>query len=208
MIKVCIVDDRPEIRNSFETKINLEPDMECVCVYSNSEDALAGIPVRKPDVALMDIGLPGMSGIECLVRIKEKCPDTKFMMFTIFENDDTVFEALKAGADGYILKRETSNKVIECLREIHDGGAPMSRSIARKVLKSFQDKGRKPNSLVQNLTPRQMDILHLISRGLPNKLIGDQLNIVEGTVKIHIHNIYKKLQVNNRAEATKKYLGH
>jgi len=166
---------------------------------------LTGItPGTVPEVVIMDIGLPGMSGIEGVIRLKEKYPHINFLMFTIFA-DDHVFEALKAGADGYILKREAPEKILQAIREVKDGGAPMSRTIARKVLDSFRPK-KKNKAIIESLTPRQIEILELLDTGLSYKLIADQLEIAEGTVKQHIHHIYRKLQVNNRTEAINKYL--
>lgn len=204
-IKISIVEDLYDVRATLASRINAAPDLECIHSFGSAEDVLAGItPGVVPDVVIMDIGLPGMSGVECVVRLKEKYPDIKFLMFTIFE-DDNVFEALKAGADGYILKREAPEKILQAIREVHDGDAPMSRIIARKVLDSFRPV-KKNNALIESLTPRQIDILELLATGLPYKLIADQLDIAEGTVKQHIHHIYRKLQVNNRTEAINKYL--
>lgn len=204
-IKVSIVEDDTQVRLAEVNRIGEAPDLECISSFGSAEDILTGItPGAVPDVIIMDIGLPDMSGIECVVRLKEKYPDIKFLMFTIFE-DDHVFEALKAGADGYILKREAPEKILQAIREVHDGGAPMSRTIARKVIDSFRPE-KKNNALMESLTPRQIDILELLATGLPYKLIADQLDIAEGTVKQHIHHIYRKLQVNNRTEAINKYL--
>lgn len=204
-IKVSIVEDDSQVRLAEVNRIGEAPDLECISSFGSAEDVLAGItPGAVPDVIVMDIKLPNMSGIEAMVRLKEKYPDIKFMMFTIFD-DNHVFEALKAGADGYILKREAPEKILQAIREVHDGGAPMSRIIARKVMDSFRPK-KKNNASIESLTPRQIEILELLDTGLSYKLIADQLDIAEGTVKQHIHHIYRKLQVNNRTEAINKYL--
>jgi len=204
-IKISIVEDIYEVRSGLFHRINEAPDLECISSFSSAEDMLTGItPGTVPEVVIMDIGLPGMSGIEGVIRLKEKYPHINFLMFTIFA-DDHVFEALKAGADGYILKREAPEKILQAIREVKDGGAPMSRTIARKVLDSFRPK-KKNSVTIESLTPRQIEILELLDTGLSYKLIADQLEIAEGTVKQHIHHIYRKLQVNNRTEAINKYL--
>lgn len=205
MIRINIVEDIPEIRNTLKEQLEHVIDFECNQTFENAEDALGGVIMNKPDVVLMDIGLPKMSGIACMFNIKQKYPQIKFLMFTIFEEDEKVFEALKAGADGYILKRESKQKIIDSIRDVVNGGAPMSRGIALKVLKSFREKSIKP-SLPVRLTERQETILHNLSKGFPYKIIADQLSITIGTVKQHVHQIYKKLQVNNKTEAINKYL--
>jgi DNA-binding NarL/FixJ family response regulator len=206
MIKICIVEDLPDIRNVLTERVNAEPGMACAGSYGDAESALGGLLYERPDAVIMDIGLPKMSGIECMVKVKSRYPDMRFLMFTVFENDDKVFDALKAGADGYILKREPSAKIIAALREILDGGAPMSRSIAQKVMHSFRTPPvEQPHH--ETLTARQAELLDLLAAGLPYKLIADRLSITEGTVKQHIHQIYQKLQVNNRVEAVNRYLG-
>ncbi len=206
MLKISIVEDLEEIRETLKMKIAEAADFQVLKAFPDAEQALPGLLLHKPDVVLMDIGLPGMSGVECMMRVKAHAPEIRFLMFTIFDNDENVFEALKAGADGYILKREPIPRIIESLREVFQGGAPMSRAIARKVLTSFQEtKPSTPSTEI--LTPRQVEILQQLSKGLPYKLIGHQLQITEGTVKQHIHQIYKKLQVNNRTEASNKYFG-
>ena len=204
-IRVSIVDDLDEVRETLKAAIDETEDMVCVSNYPDAEEALTGLEKDEPDIVIMDIGLPRMSGIECMLRIKLKKPDMRFMMFTVFDHDSKVFEALKAGADGYILKHESFENIIENVRELHAGGAPMSRHIARKVMRSFRrlpetEGGEKP------LTPREIEILENLSRGLLYKEIADQMEIRIGTVKQHIHNVYKKLHVQNKTEAINKYL--
>ncbi|MFK8102226.1 MAG: response regulator [Saprospiraceae bacterium] len=206
MITVNIVEDIPEIRNSIQQHLEQVSDLNCLHTFASAEAALGGILLQRPDVVLMDIGLPKMSGIECMLKIKAQYPEIKFLMFTVFDTDEKVFEALKAGADGYILKREPIPKIIAALREICTGGAPMSKSIALKVLHSFHVE--KPTvTPIETLSNRQAEILEKLSKGMPYKLIAGQLKISIGTVKQHIHQIYKKLQVNNKTEAINKYLG-
>lgn len=205
MIRINIVEDIIEVRNTVKEHLESVHGFECKKTFANAEDALGGLLLSKPDIVLMDIGLPRMSGIECMLKVKQQYPEMKFLMFTIFEDDDKVFEALKAGADGYILKRESIAKIIEAIRELANGGAPMSKSIALKVLKSFRTQAPQKKLEVQ-LSDRQGTILKLLSKGLPYKLIADQLSISIGTVKQHIHQIYKKLEVNNKTEAINRYL--
>jgi len=206
MLKINIVEDIPEIRNTIQYYINENvSDMDCPKVYANAEDALGGLLLHQPDVVLMDIGLPKMTGVECMVKVKDRYPNMKFLMFTVFDNDEQVFDALKSGADGYILKRESALKIVEYLRDVYAGGAPMSKNIAAKVIKSFRTKPESPSTPLGTLTQRQDDILQKLSQGLPYKLIADELGITIGTVKQHIHQIYKKLQVRNKTEAINKY---
>ena len=156
----------------------------------------------QPDVVIMDINLPGMNGIECIKKVKLSCPNTQFIMFTIYENDEKVFEALVAGASGYMLKKTPLSKIIESLIELHEGGAPMSMQIARKVI----DKMRRNESpsLNEDLTTRENEVLQCLAKGWLYKEIGTKLNISMGTVRQHIHNIYEKLHVQNRTEALNK----
>ncbi|HQU60888.1 MAG TPA: response regulator transcription factor, partial [Saprospiraceae bacterium] len=164
------------------------------------------LPQQRPDLVLMDIGLPKMNGVECMIRVKLQAPEVDFLMFTVFDNDEYVFEALKAGAVGYVLKSERATGALRAIEEYAQGGAPMSRDIARKVLSSFHTHNKKAGEGFENLTPQQLLILEQLSQGLLNKEIADRLGISEGTVKQHNYAIYKKLQVNNRTEAVQKYL--
>ena len=206
MTKVCIVEDNEEIRETLYKRINQCEDLMCIGAYPDTIPALKYIPRKIPDVTIMDIDLPNMSGIECMLRLKEKNPEIEFLMFTIFD-DDNVFEALKAGASGYILKNEGIKGVIERVRELVNGGAPMSDQIAKKVLLSFRNK-HKTSKEVQDLTPRQMEIVNLLAKGLMYKEIASELKpqISVGGVKQHISRIYKVLAVNNRTEAINKWL--
>jgi len=207
MIKISIVEDRIEIRNSLVRGINRTNDIECIGNYSSAEEALNQIPKNIPELVLMDVGLPKMNGIECLLRLKAEHEDLDFLMFTVFDNGELVFEALKAGASGYILKEEGVQGVVNAIREFKAGGAPMSRSIAKSVLASFSKKTIDKTKHFENLTNQQLKILEYLATGLLNKEIADRLGITERTVKQHNSTIYKKLQVNNRTEAAKIYLG-
>ena len=155
---------------------------------------------------MMDINLPGMNGIECIRQVKSKVPLTQFMMFTVYENDEKVFEALKAGASGYLLKNTGLVQLIESLKELHNGGSPMSSNIARKLVSVFREK-EKNNQPVENLSNRENEILLLLSKGLLYKEIAEQLSIATNTVRQHIHKIYEKLHVQNRTEAINKAFG-
>lgn len=203
MVNVQIVEDIDDVRLSLQDYFNTIADFSCTHNYANAEDAFSGFLLNKPDVVIMDIGLPGVSGIECLMRLKQMHADVKVLMFTIFEDDDHVFEALKAGADGYILKKEPVEKIYKAIREVLQQGAPMSGSIALKVIQSFKVERPKPKA---HLSPRQSEVLQQLAKGLPYKLIADHLGVSIGTIKQHIHQIYKKLQVNNKVEAINKYL--
>ncbi len=206
MIRISIVEDQTDVLNSLVRRIDRTEGMICVSQFTTAEDALARLPEQRPELVLMDIGLPRMNGVECMIRIKMQAPEINFLMFTVFDNDEHVFEALKAGAAGYVLKSEGIAGAIRAIGEYIQGGAPMSRDIARKVLTSFHagSKVNKPD--FESLTPQQFLILEQLSQGLLNKEIADRLGISEGTVKQHNYTIYKKLQVNNRTEAVQKYL--
>lgn len=206
MIRISVVEDQVDVLNSLTKRINRTEGMICVSDFSNAEDALLRIPEHKPDLVLMDIGLPKMDGVECMIRIKMQAPQVNFLMFTVFDNDDYVFDALKAGAVGYVLKNEGAIGALQAIEEYSRGGAPMSRDIARKVLNSFHPQHRNPGKGFEDLTAQQLLILKQLSLGMLNKEIADRLSISEGTVKQHNYAIYKKLQVNNRTEAVQKYL--
>ena len=205
-IKVAIVEDLQEIRDALQNFINSDSDLNLAGVFSNAEEASVLLPSLQPDLVVMDINLPGMSGIECIRQVKPECASTQFMMFTVYEDDEKVFEALKAGASGYMLKKHGSQKVIEALKELYNGGSPMSADIARKVVSMFHAQNNQTD-LSYHLTKREIDILHLLAKGLLYKEIAPQLGISTNTVKQHIHNIYEKLHVQNRTEALNKYFG-
>ena len=203
--RICLVEDANEVRNSLKNRINNTDDLFCISDYSNGEDALADIPNQNPDIVIMDIGLPKMDGIETMFKIKMKNKDILFLVFTIFDDDSNVFNALRFGASGYILKGEKPNVIIEGIREILRNGGPMSPEISKKVLKSFSYFNEQ-NKALENLTHHQTEILKLISQGLQNKEIADILGIKEPGLRVQISKIYKKLHVNNKVEATLLYL--
>jgi DNA-binding NarL/FixJ family response regulator len=205
-ISVAIVEDLEEIRDALQSYISLDKELELAGCFSNAEEASAALPGLQPNLVIMDINLPGMSGIECIRLIKPLCPSCQFMMFTVYEDDEKVFEALKAGASGYMLKKHGPQKIIEALKELYSGGSPMSADIARKVVSAFHPQGNYSES-AYHLTKRELDILQLLSKGMLYKEIALQIGISNNTVKQHIHNIYEKLHVQNRTEALNKYFG-
>lgn len=205
-ITIAIVEDLDEVRDGLKNFISLSTDFIVVGAFKTGEEAVANLPRLTPDIVIMDIHLPGMNGIECIRQVKDKSPGTQFMMFTVYENDEKVFEALKAGASGYLLKNTGLLQISESLKELYEGGSPMSANIARKLVNLFQDTGKKTVS-IDILSNRENEILHLLSKGLLYKEIADQLQITTGTVRQHIHNIYDKLHVQNRTEAINKAFG-
>lgn len=202
-IKVVIIEDNDDIRNSLNILIDGSAGIRCVQTYTNAEDAISGIPAINPDVAIVDVHLPKRSGIECIGTLKPVCASTQFMIFTIFEDDETVFNAIKAGATGYLLKNTSPDKILSAINDIYRGGSPMSGQIARKVLQSFFNPV-KPKDTLEVLTVRENEILNLLSKGYRYKEIASKLFISTETVRTHIRNIYEKLQVESRTEALNK----
>ncbi len=204
-ISIAIVEDLDEVRDGLKNFISLNTDFSVVGAFKTGEEALARLPDLKPDIVIMDINLPGMNGIECIRQVKDKSQGTQFMMFTVYENDEKVFEALKAGASGYLLKNTGLLQMVESLTELHQGGSPMSANIARKLVNLFRND-EKETMPVDVLSNRENEILQLLSKGLLYKEIAEQLQITTGTVRQHIHKIYEKLHVQNRTEAINKAL--
>jgi DNA-binding NarL/FixJ family response regulator len=205
-ITVAIVEDLDEVRDGLKNFISLSSDFKILDTFKTAEEALHDIPMLQPDVVIMDINLPGMNGIECIKLVKEKSPRTQFMMFTVYENDEKVFEALKAGASGYLLKNTGLVQLIESLKELYNGGSPMSANIARKLVTVFR-REQKETANLEALSNRENEILQFLSKGLLYKEIADQLSISVSTVRQHIHHIYEKLHVQNRTEAINKAFG-
>ena len=207
-ISVCIVDDNNDIRSALEEIIRLADGYKLLASFSSGEEALKKIPVFHPDVVLMDINLGGMSGIECVRRLKPEHPEILYMMCTVYEEDEKIFEALAAGANGYILKKTAPAKLLEAIRELAEGGAPMSSQIARKVVAAFQEKNtQSTGGVLDTLSNREHEILQLLAKGLLYKEISTKLGIAQETVRKHVYHIYEKLHVNNRVEAVNKYFG-
>jgi DNA-binding NarL/FixJ family response regulator len=211
-ISVCIVDDNKDIRSALEQIILMAEGYTLAGSFADAEEALQKIPLAKPDVVLMDINLgDGESGIDCVRALKPQHPEILFMMCTIYEEDEKIFEALKAGANGYILKKTAPGKLLDSLRELHEGGAPMSSQIARKVVNAFQVKttasANTPPKTISILSNRENEILELLAQGMLYKEIAARLFISQETVRKHVYHIYEKLHVNNRVEAINKFYG-
>jgi DNA-binding NarL/FixJ family response regulator len=202
-IKVSIVEDLAEVREGIVELITSDRELAMVGSFEDAESASEKLPLLQADIVIMDINLPGMSGIDCIRSIKEKCPSTQFMMFTVYENDEKVLQALQAGATGYLLKRTEPQRILESIKELNQGGSPMSSSIARKVLNIFVHE--KKITKKEILSHRENEVLELLANGLLYKEIAERLFIGHGTVRQHIHNIYEKLHVSNRTEAVNKY---
>ena len=205
MIYVSIAEDLPEIRIGIERMIDKDPDLVLASSSANGAEAAADIVNAQPDVVIMDINMPGMNGIDCIRKIAVDCPATQFMIFTIYENDEKIFDALEAGASGYLLKKTPADKMVEAIKELHNGGSPMSNQIARKVIGHFT---KNKNTGLELLTNKENEILTLLSKGFLYKEIAAKLSISTGTVTQHIHNIYEKLHVSNRTEAINKMNNH
>ncbi|HVM48994.1 MAG TPA: response regulator transcription factor [Candidatus Acidoferrum sp.] len=205
-IKVSIVEDNRGTRESLSELLARAPMLRCVGAYPSGEEALRHIPTEQPDVVLMDINLPGMSGIECVTRLKERLPKTQVLMLTTYDESDLIFDSLRRGASGYLLKNMPPAELIQAVEQVHAGGAPMSMQIARKVVSHFQ-RITQPASDVERLTKREQEILGLLAKGFLYKEIADQLGISLSTVRAHLHTIYEKLHVQSRTEAVVKFLG-
>lgn len=202
-IRVSIVEDLAEVRDGLIELVQSDEELLMVGSFKDAESAIDKITHLKADVVIMDINLPAMSGIDCIKLLKEKCPDTQFMMFTVYENDEKVVQALRAGASGYLLKRTEPKRILESIKELNQGGSPMSSNIARKLVNIFiHEKITKKKEI---LTDRENQVLQLLADGLLYKEIADRLFISHGTVRQHIHNIYEKLHVSNRTEAVNRF---
>ncbi len=205
MITVSIIDDEKELRESIATFINGSSGFRCVSVYGSADAALQELPNEKPDVVLMDINMPGMNGIECVERLKRLMPTLQIVMLTVYEDTEQIFRALAAGATGYLLKRLSPTKLLQAIREVQGGGSPMSNSIARKVVASFQ-KAKQTDEKQPHLSPREQAVLDCLAKGLTYKQIADQLEISIDTIRTHLRRVYEKLHVQSRTEAVAKYL--
>ena len=212
-ISICIVDDNKDIRTTLEQIIQMSDGYRLLASFSTAKEALYQIPKFKPDIVLMDINLgEGENGIDCVRQLKADHPQMLFMMCTVYEDDEKIFEALSAGASGYILKKTAPDKLLEAIRELHEGGAPMSNQIARKVVTAFQHRQVGDSHLFENkslklLSNREKEILEWLAKGLLYKEIAAQLYISQETVRKHVYHIYDKLHVNNRVEAINKFYG-
>ena len=212
LISVCIVDDNKELRNALEEIISMPEGYKCIGTIGTAEDAINQLPILRPDVVLMDINLGTVeNGIDVVRILKPRIPATNFMMCTVYEENEKIFEALSAGASGYILKKTDPARMLEAIRELYEGGAPMSSQIARKVVAAFQQHEQEPQTnngiKLDTLTKRENEILELLSRGLMYKEIATHTFLSPETVRKHVYHIYEKLHVTNRVSAVNKFYG-
>ncbi|MGA2749753.1 MAG: response regulator transcription factor [Verrucomicrobiota bacterium] len=204
-IKVSIVEDNEQLRGTLARLISRADGFQCVSQYPTAEAALEGLPKDRPQVVLMDINLPGLNGVECVRRLKQAAPDIAAVMLTAYEDTENIFNALAAGAAGYLLKRAPRAELLQAIREVHRGGSPMTTDIARKVVQSFQkpDPAPQPGAA---LSAREQEVLDYLSQGFLYKEIADKIGISYETVHTYIRRIYEKLQVRTRTEAVAKFL--
>lgn len=204
IIRVAVIEDQKDTREMLGILINGSDGFKCVASYESGEEALAGIPLLEPHVVMVDIHLPGLSGIETVGKLKASFPEMQFIMCTSLEDPEHIFKALQAGASGYLVKSTTPTKILEAIADAHNGGSPMSSQIARKVINFFQAKTDTVNKELEKLSAREQEILDYLSKGYRYKEIASLLFINIETVRKHIHNIYEKLQVNSRTDALNK----
>jgi DNA-binding NarL/FixJ family response regulator len=205
-ITVSIVEDHEQTRQTIVALLGRSPQLRCLDAYATGEAALAGVRAQPPDVLLVDIRLPRMSGIECVAQLKSALPDLRVLMLTTYEERELIFSSLRAGASGYILKNALRNELVQAVEQVDAGGAPMSMPIARKLVSYFQQDRTAAGSEVENLTQREHEILQLLAKGYQYKEIAESAGIKLETVRSHIKHIYDKLHVRSRTEATLKYL--
>ena len=204
-ISVSIVEDNDQLRGTLARALNRAEGFRCLSQYPSAEAALQGLPNDHPDVVLMDINLPGMNGVECVRRLKQLLPGTQVVMLTVYEDTENIFNALAAGASGYLLKRTSSAELLAALKEVQKGGSPMTAHIARKVVQSFQTAGASAQA-TENLSQREQEVLDCLSQGFLYKEIAEKLGISYETVHTYVRRIYEKLQVRTRTEAVAKFL--
>jgi DNA-binding NarL/FixJ family response regulator len=204
-ISVSIVEDNDQLRATLARVLNRADGFRCLSHYANAEDALKDLPQVRPDVVLMDINLPGMNGVQCVRQLKALLPQVQVMMLTVYEDTENIFNALAAGANGYMLKRTSSKELLEAIQDVHRGGSPMTMHIARKVVQSFQHTSSTAQS-TENLSEREQQVLDCLTQGLMYKEIAEKLGISYETVHTYIRRIYEKLQVRTRTEAVAKFL--
>jgi len=205
-IKVAIVDDDEGIRASLAVLIRRAPNLKLTGDYANAETALKEVPRHPPDVVLMDINLPGMKGVECVRQLKATMPAVQFLMLTVYEDSDSLFNSLKAGASGYLLKRTASARLLEAIRDVHAGGSPMTPQLARRVVQFFAHPADGTSSSLAGLTPGEKEFLNQLAKGYAYKEIADRMNISIDTVRSYVRTVYEKLHVHSRTDAVVKYL--
>lgn len=203
MINISIIEDQRDMRESLVACLGSAPGLCCVGAHSSAEEALRNIPNENPDVVLMDINLPAMSGIQCVAKLKERLPKIQVLMLTTYDDGDAIFDSLRAGANGYMLKNMPQEELLQAVQQVHAGGAPMSLQIARKVINHFHQTKKNTGELEQ-LTERELEILRLLAKGYMYKEIADHLAISMSTVRTHVCSVYEKLHVHSRTEAAMK----
>lgn len=205
-LTICIVEDDSATRENLATLLGQDPALRCVGAFPDAETALREIPRVQPEVALVDINLPGMSGIECVARLSEAAPAVSVLILTTYEHRELIFNSLRAGAKGYLLKNMPPEDLLQAVRQVHAGGAPMSMHVARKVVDFFAER-RRPASDVGSLSKREHEVLTLLAQGYLYKEIADKLGVSLNTVRTYLQRVYEKLHVQSRTEATAKFLG-
>jgi DNA-binding NarL/FixJ family response regulator len=206
--RVALVEDNAKLRKSLSTLLNSTGDLQCVEACADGEEALRLLPSAPPNIVLMDIHLPGMSGIECVARLAELLPQVRIVMLTAFESSDEIFDSLAAGAHGYLLKSTAPEQLLDSIREVAAGGSPISGSVARKIVDFFRTKPPVPeNKDMDVLAPREREVLKLLAEGCPYKQIAATMQVSVGTIRTYIQRIYQKLHVHSRTEAVVKYFG-
>jgi DNA-binding NarL/FixJ family response regulator len=205
-ISVSIVEDSEQLRGTLARVIDRAEGFRCLSHFGAAEDALKALPQNPPEVLLMDINLPGMNGVECVRQLKALLPKIQVIMLTVYEDTENIFNALAAGAAGYLLKRTSRAELLAAIKEVHSGGSPMTAHIARKVVQSFQQSASPAAPPVEGLSPREQEVLDCLSKGFLYKEIADKLGISYETVHTYIRRIYEKLQVRTRTEAVAKFL--
>jgi DNA-binding NarL/FixJ family response regulator len=205
-IKIGIVEDNRGLRETLEQMVGDAPGMKCVCSFSTAEDAIRSLPKFAPDLVLMDIHLPFRSGIECTRRLKDLCPGLQVLILTVYEDSESIFEALKAGASGYLLKRSTPAEILDAIADVIEGGAPMSSQIARQVVGSFQQPSPTLEPEGEPLSERETEVLGYLTKGYSGKEIADKMSVSINTVKTHLKHIYQKLHVRSRSEILLRFL--
>lgn len=206
-IRIGIVEDNHDLRKSLQHIVNSTPGMTCVCAYSTAEDAIRSMVDHKPDLVLMDIHLPFRNGIECTRRLKDLRPSLLVLILTVYEDSESIFEALKAGASGYLLKRSSPSEILAAIIEVMEGGSPMSSQIARKVVSSFQQAVPTIASDGEPLSEREQEVLGFLTKGYSSKEIADKMHVSINTIKTHLKHIYQKLHVRSRTEILLRFRG-
>lgn len=207
LLKVAIVEDEPRWRTNLELLLRETEGLECVGSYSSGEEALQDLPSRHPKVVLMDINLPGMSGVECTRQLRTLLPEAQIVMLTVYDDSDRIFQALQMGASGYLLKRATADEILQAIQDVHRGGAPMSAYIARKVVQSFQRQAPSTSKPDEVLSKRESEVLGYVARGYSDKEVADALGLTPATIRSYLKNIYSKLHVHSRTQAIMKASG-